>query len=102
MRTGPKYFTCPKCRHRYLGHDPVPDCPQCGYEYRPQEGLFRWDALVYLVVIVALISVFLMSSYYTDTVRGYRQPSDQTADDQEKLPGSRNLPFHSPYQERGR
>jgi hypothetical protein len=102
MRKGPKFFTCPKCRHRYLGYDPVPDCPQCGYVYRVQEGLFRWDALVYLVVIVALISVFVMSSYYTDTVRVYRQPSAQTADDQEKLPGSQDVPFHSRYQERGR
>jgi hypothetical protein len=102
MGTGPKYFTCPKCRHRYLGHDPVPDCPDCGYDYRGQHGLFRWDAFVYLVVIVALISVFLMSSYYTDSVRLFRQRSAETADDQEKLPGSRDVPFQSRYQERGR
>jgi hypothetical protein len=64
--------------------------------------LFRWDAVVYLVVIVALISVFLMSSYYTDSVRLFRQRSAQTSDDQEKLPGSRDVPFQSRYQERGR
>jgi len=57
---------------------------------------------VYLVVIVALISVFLMSSYYTDSVRLFRQRSAETADDQEKLPGSRDVPFQSRYQERGR
>ena len=57
---------------------------------------------MYLVVIVALISVFVMSSYYTDTVRVFRQRSVETSDDPEKLPGSRDVPFRSPYQERGR
>ncbi len=28
MGQGPKLFSCPKCRHRYLGHDPLPDCTQ--------------------------------------------------------------------------
>jgi len=102
MGTGPKFFTCPKCRHRYLGHYPVPECPSCGYDYRAQHGPFRWDAFVYLVVIVALISVFLMSSYYTETVRVFRERSARTGDDQEKLPGSREVPFQSRYQERGR
>ena len=31
---GPKLFTCPRCRKAYLGHDPLPDCPSCGDDYR--------------------------------------------------------------------
>lgn len=105
MAKGPKLFTCPKCRHTYLGHDPLPDCPRCGYDYREKEG-FRWDILVYLLVILGLISFFLVSSYYRDGVASSRQrPAAALSDDQEKLPGSgtsRGVPFDSPYRERGR
>jgi hypothetical protein len=97
----PKLFTCPKCRHTYLGHDPLPDCPRCGYDYREKEG-FRWDVLVYLLVIMGLISFFLVSSYYRDRM----QPSPSTGLERgshEKLPGSKakGVPFESPYRETG-
>ena len=60
---GPKLFTCPKCRKAYLGHDPLPDCPSCGYDYRVKGG-FRWDVLVYLLSVLGLIS-YLLVSYST-------------------------------------
>ncbi|WP_447976607.1 hypothetical protein [Candidatus Nitrospira bockiana] len=100
MGKGPKLFTCPQCRHTYLGHDPVPDCPRCGHDYRAK-ATFRWDILAYLVVIMALLSFFLMSSFYRDMV--HMPPlSDQGRADYEKLPGARDLPFRSPYDGRGR
>jgi len=51
MPQSPKLFTCPKCRHTYLGTEPLPDCPRCGYDYREKEG-FRWDVVVYLLTIM--------------------------------------------------
>ncbi len=98
MAGRPKLFTCPSCRHTYLGHDPVEDCPRCGYDYRPKTG-FRWDIVGYLVVILALLSFALMSSYYRESVP--ITPTVQS-DETEKLPGSRQMPFRSPYEERGR
>jgi len=99
----PKLFTCPKCRHTYLGHDPLPDCPRCGYDYREKEG-FRWDVLVYLLAIIGFVSFLLVASYYRGAVAprsaeppagtGVSQPPD-TAD--EKLPGAGSRPFRSPY-----
>lgn len=59
MPTGPKLFTCPKCLHTYLGHDPLPDCPRCGFDYREREG-FRGDTVVYLLTILGLVSFFLI------------------------------------------
>jgi rubredoxin len=101
MRKGPKLFTCPKCRHTYLGHEPLPDCPRCGYDYREKHG-FRWDVLVYLLTIMGLMSFFWVSTYYRENVRVPAASSDRPADDQEKLPGgSRGVPFEGPY-ERGR
>jgi hypothetical protein len=105
MPGGPKLFTCPKCRHTYLGHDPLPDCPRCGYVYHEKEGA-RWDVLVYLLVIMALMSFFVVSAYYRDRVGiSTQQPAVRRGDDPEKLPGEgarRNVPFESPYRERGR
>jgi len=97
---GPKLFTCPKCRHQYLGHDPLPDCPRCGYDYRVKEGI-RWDLLVYLLAIMGLVSFLLVSSHYRTgagvSLRGDRQGSEAG----EKLPGSTGgMP--SPYHEPGR
>ncbi len=63
MSTGLKLFTCPKCLHSYLGHDPLPDCPRCGFDYRERQG-FRWDVVVYLLTILGLVSFLLVSSYY--------------------------------------
>ena len=102
----PKLFTCPKCRHTYLGHDPLPDCPRCGYDYREKKG-FRWDTLVYVLVIMALMSFFFVSSYYRDGVGMSRPRAGQQQPDggHEKLPGeggSRSVPFESPYRDRGR
>jgi hypothetical protein len=104
----PKLFTCPKCRHTYLGHDPLPDCPRCGYDYREKEG-FRWDVLVYLLAILGFVSFLLVASYYRGTIAtgsgatrtgaapaGTRagEPADR---DDEKLPGAGSRPFTSPY-----
>lgn len=97
-----KLFTCPKCRHTYLGHDPVHDCPRCGYDYRGKET-FRWDVVAYLAVIVALLTVFAMSFYYRNMNRMPQHPDQNTGrNEHEKLPGARETPFQSPYQERGR
>jgi hypothetical protein len=99
MPKGPKLFNCPKCRHTYLGHDPVPDCPRCGFDYQSKEG-FRWDMLAYLAVILALLSFFVMTFYYRDMAR-MPQQNPNTSNEHEKLPGAREAPFRSPYQERG-
>jgi hypothetical protein len=100
---GPKLFTCPRCRKAYLGHDPLPDCPSCGYDYRVKGG-FRWDVLVYLLSVLGLISYLLVSSSYrtlitapassgppTEATRGLAPVSGD-----EKLPGSRHAPLVYP------
>jgi hypothetical protein len=98
---GPKLYNCPKCRHTYLGYDPVPDCPRCGFDHRSKEG-FRWDLLAYLAVILTLLSFFVMSFYYRDMVKMPQQnPNPNTSNEHEKLPGARDTPFQTPYQERG-
>jgi hypothetical protein len=100
---GPKLFTCPKCRHTYLGHDPVPDCPRCGYDYRGKAG-FRWDIIAYLLVIMGLVSFLLVSSYYKDRLNiAPQRPIASPGKEKEKLPGSSasKAPFESPYRERG-
>jgi hypothetical protein len=100
----PELFTCPKCRHTYLGHEPLPDCPRCGYDYREKEG-FRWDVLVYLLAIMGLVSFLLVASYYRGSMGVIPRTSATSLDDSEKLPGSgtpRSAPFQSPYHEPGR
>jgi len=93
----PKLFTCPKCRKTYLGHDPLPDCPACGYDY-PVRGGFRWDVLVYLLSVLGLMSYLLVSSSYrsmiTESVTNDRGSS--IGSEQEKLPGSQHAPFVYP------
>ena len=100
----PKLFTCPKCRATYLGHEPLPDCPRCGFDYRGQER-FRWDVLVYLLSILGLISYLLVSSSYRSIL------GDPSADrvrlsggeGAEKLPGAdRPATFRTPYHEPAR
>jgi hypothetical protein len=88
---GPKLFTCPRCRKAYLGHDPLPDCPACGFDYRVREG-FRWDVLVYLLSILGLMGYFLVSSSYRSVPVG--APSAVHGD--EKLPGSQQPPIEYP------
>ena len=95
----PKLFRCPKCGSTYLGHDPLPDCPHCGHDYRAKEG-FRWDMLVYLLAIMALLSFLLVSSYYRGPIRG--TPGNAAAPSDEKLPGApASSPIQSPYHESG-
>ena len=108
MASGPKMFTCPRCRHRYLGHDPLPDCPRCGYDYRGKEG-FRWDVVVYLLPIGALVSFLLVASHYRGVMGGVAptQRSAMMSNDNapETLPGSGSAggrPFQSPYHEPAR
>jgi hypothetical protein len=100
---GPKLFTCPRCRKTYLGHDPLPDCPSCGYDYRMQGG-FRWDVLVYLLSVLGLISYLLVSSSYrslitapasTSPVMSATDPASSLSKD-EKLPGRRHAPLVYP------
>ena len=103
-RKGPKIFTCPKCRKTYLGHDPLPDCPSCGFDYREREG-FRWDVLVYLLSILGLVSFLLVSSSYRAFVSGIlsSETSRVDRDGVEKLPGSEgSATFHTPYHDVGR
>jgi hypothetical protein len=101
---GPKLFTCPKCRKAYLGHDPLPDCPSCGYDYRASGG-FRWDVLVYLLSVLGLLSYLLVSSSYrsliTQSVSTNPAPASQhstspPASGAEKLPGTTQAPFVYP------
>ena len=100
---GPKLFTCPKCRKAYLGHDPLPDCPACGYDYRVKGG-FRWDVLVYLLSVLGLISYLLVSSSYRTLIMAPASSSPPSAvtdpapsvSAQEKLPGSRHAPLVYP------
>lgn len=108
MGTQTKLFTCPQCRNTYLGHDPLPDCPRCGHDYRVTDG-FRWDVVVYLLSILALASFLLVGSQY----RRYLQPeqsgvygavSRPEAARQvtpESEPAGRP-PFESPYHGAGR
>jgi hypothetical protein len=105
MTTAPKYFTCPRCKDRYLGHDPLPDCPRCGYDYRASGG-YRWDVVFYLLVILSLVSFFLVASFYHGNLGSRTQASPSAVvsgeRDREKLPGGGARPFTSPYHEPGR
>ena len=102
---GPKLFTCPRCRKAYLGHDPLPDCPSCGYDYRVKGG-FRWDVLVYLLSVLGLISYLLVSSSYRSLITApassspvpatTNPPSSVSSD--EKLPGGRQAPLVYPFE----
>jgi hypothetical protein len=94
---GPKLFTCPKCRKTYLGHDPLPDCPACGYDY-PVRGGFRWDVLVYLLSVLGLMGYFLVSSSYRSLIMdSVSSPSGSSAvSGGEKLPGARQAPLVYP------
>ena len=100
---GPKLFTCPRCRKAYLGHDPLPDCPSCGYDYRAKGG-FRWDVLVYLLSVLGLISYLLVSSSYRTLITEPASsgssagpaPSVPAVSAGEKLPGSRQAPLVYP------
>jgi hypothetical protein len=105
---GPKLFTCPRCRHQYLGHDPLPDCPCCGYDYRVKEGV-RWDLLVYLLAIMGLVSYLLVSSHYRTGISagpgGPARSERSGSEAGEKLPGATGgeaKTFQSPYHEPGR
>lgn len=108
MSTSTALFTCPPCRSTYLGHDPVPDCPRCGYDSRITEG-FRWDIAVYLLSILTLTSFLFVGSQY----RRYLEPGQNGAHGAGSRPDATrhtmpepepagNLPFESPYHGAGR
>ena len=99
MSQGPRLFTCPQCRHQYLGHDPLPDCPRCGHDYRIREGM-RWDLVVYLLAILGLVSYFLVSSNYRSGMAGMEGTIRPAAEAGEKLPGAAGAA--GPYHETGR
>ncbi len=94
---GPKLFTCPRCRKAYLGHEPLPDCPACGFDYRARGG-FRWDVLVYLLSVLGLMSYFLVSSSYRSLITGSASSDrgSSVVSAGEKLPGSRQAPVSYP------
>lgn len=103
-----KLFTCPTCRSTYLGHDPLPDCPHCGYDYRIAEG-FRWDVLVYLLLILALASFLLVGSQYrrylTPEATGAkttRSPTDVTRHTAPATEPAGRPPVEGPYHGAGR
>lgn len=100
MPNAPKLFTCSRCRHQYLGHDPLPDCPRCGYDYRVEEGV-RWDLLVYLLAILGLVSYFLVSASYRTGVSGRDGAAPRASENGEKLPGRPSGP-PTPYHDAGR
>jgi len=94
---GPKLFTCPNCRKAYLGHETLPDCPACGYDY-PVRGGYRWDVLVYFLSILGLMGYFLVSSSYRELIT---QPisigtGSSHISGAEKLPGGRQAPIAYP------
>lgn len=96
---GPKLFVCPKCRKTYLGYDPLPDCPACGFDYREREGV-RWDVLVYLLSILGLISFLLVSSSYRSFVGGTLSSETPRSNREgaEKLPGREgSATLYTPY-----
>lgn len=92
---GPKLFTCPKCGKAYLGHDPLPDCPACGFDYRVRDGL-RWDVFVYFLSILALLSYLLVSSSYRSLIMGPTSGVRSASSTEEKLPGSGQIPIAHP------
>ena len=100
MPRGPKLFTCPQCRHQYLGHDPLPDCPRCGHDY-PVEAGVRWDLVVYLMAILGLVSYFLVSANYRTSMAGMDRSARPASEAGEKLPGAPNSAA-SPSHESGR
>lgn len=91
----------------FLGHDPLPERPHCGYDYREKEG-FRWDVFVYLLAILGFVSFLLGASndraWIAGSLRSSVSPQDTMREQSEKLPGSGSphAPFESPYQETGR
>lgn len=97
MPEAPKLFTCPRCRHQYLGHDPLPDCPRCGHDYPAVEGI-RWDLVVYLMAILGLVSYFLVSSNYRTGMAGVERGGRSVPEAGEKLPGAGHS-APSPYHE---
>jgi hypothetical protein len=100
----PRLFTCPKCRATYLGHEPLPDCPRCGFDYRVRER-FRWDLLVYLLMILSLLSYLLVSTSYRHIFsESVTDPATLSQGDaSEKLPGAdRPATFRTPYHEPAR
>jgi len=95
---------CPQCRHQYLGHDPLPDCPRCGFDYPVKEGV-RWDLVVYLLAILGLVSYFLVSSNYRSGIPGMEGAARPVSEAGEKLPGATAGgagTFQGPYHESGR
>ncbi len=93
--SGPKLFTCPKCRKAYLGREALPDCPACGFDYR-ESGGFRWDVVVYFLSILGLMSYFLVSSSYHTLMPSTGTSSLVAPSGDEKLPGEGTLSADRP------
>jgi hypothetical protein len=99
IRKRPILCTCPECRKPYLGHDHLPDCRACGFDYREREG-FRWGVPVYLLSIFGLVSFLLVSTSHRSFVSGTLSSEVPRVDrdDAEKLPDSeQSATFHIPY-----
>jgi hypothetical protein len=85
---GSHMFTCPRCRESYLGGpgERLPDCPHCGYDYPAPKGV-RFDLLMIMVLIIAMIGFLLLSSNYKSGSAGSSMPQAGRDDMPEKLPG---------------
>jgi len=82
-----RIFTCPRCKHQYWGApgEQLPDCPQCGFDYRGREE-FRFDLVFLMVLIVAMIGFMLLTSSYRGGSGTIGSRSFQESQP-EKLPG---------------
>ena len=86
--TGARMFTCPQCRETYLGGsgERLPDCPRCGHDYRTRRG-FRFDLLVMMVLIIAMIGFMVLGLNYKSGMGGASRSQALQGDMPEKLPG---------------
>ena len=83
-----RVFTCPRCKEQYWGggEERLPDCPHCGYDHRTRHG-FRFDLLVLMMLIMAMLGFMLLTSSYRGGGAGPSGSGVYQVDKPEKLPG---------------
>jgi len=86
----PRVFTCPRCKASYLGgpHEQLPDCPTAGTTIGAGEG-FRFDLLLLMILIVAMVGFLLLTSNYRSGVAGRRSPRRSRRTDRRNSPVGR-------------